>query len=32
MGIKIYRPTSPGRRNMTGLTFDEISKKAPEKA
>jgi len=32
MGIKVYRPTSPGRRNMTGLTYDEITKKSPEKA
>jgi len=32
MGIKVYRPTSPGRRNMTGLTYEEITKRAPEKA
>jgi large subunit ribosomal protein L2 len=32
MGIKVYRPTSPGRRNMTGLTYEEVAKKAPEKA
>ena len=32
MGIRIYRPTSPGRRGMTGLTYEEITKKAPEKA
>ncbi|MCL2281188.1 MAG: 50S ribosomal protein L2 [Dehalococcoidia bacterium] len=32
MGIRFYRPTSPGRRNMTGLTYEEITKKAPEKA
>lgn len=31
MGIKIYKPTSPGRRGMTVSTFDEISKKSPEK-
>ena len=32
MGIRIYRPTSPGRRGMTGLTYEEITKKTPEKA
>ena len=32
MGIKIYKPTSAGRRNMTTSTFEEITKKKPEKA
>ncbi len=32
MGIKVYKPTSPGRRNATGYTFDEITKKEPEKS
>ncbi len=32
MGIKIYRPTSPSRRGMTGHTFDEITKSTPEKS
>jgi len=32
MGIRIYRPTSPGRRGMTGLTYEELTKKTPEKA
>lgn len=32
MGIRIYRPTSPGRRGMTGLTYEEITKQTPEKA
>jgi large subunit ribosomal protein L2 len=32
MAVKIYRPTSPGRRGMTGATFDEITKSKPEKA
>lgn len=32
MGIKIYKPTSPGRRGMTVSTFEEVSKKAPEKS
>lgn len=30
--IKKYKPTSPARRNMTTLSFDEITKKTPEKA
>src|SRR5690606_2560272 len=29
--IRKYRPTSPGRRNASGASFDEITKKAPEK-
>jgi large subunit ribosomal protein L2 len=32
MALKIYNPTSPGRRFMTALTFDEITKDTPEKA
>ena len=32
MGIKIYKPTSPGRRNMTGFDFSEITKSTPEKS
>jgi large subunit ribosomal protein L2 len=32
MPIKNYKPTSPGRRNMTGETFEEITKKKPEKS
>ncbi len=32
MALKIYRPTSPGRRAMTGSSFDEITKTKPEKA
>ncbi len=32
MAIKIYHPTSPGRRNMSGFTFDEITKAKPEKS
>lgn len=32
MPLKIYRPTSPGRRNMTGHTFEEITKSKPEKS
>jgi large subunit ribosomal protein L2 len=32
MAIKQYRPTSPGRRFMTTLTFEEITKDRPEKS
>lgn len=32
MGLKTYRPTSPGRRAMVGSTFEEITKKRPEKS
>ncbi len=32
MGIKKYKATSPGLRQMTVLTFDEITKKEPEKS
>lgn len=31
MALKAYRPTSPGRRGMTGYTFEEITKTTPEK-
>ena len=31
MALKIYRPTSPGRRGMTTLTDEGLTKKAPEK-
>jgi large subunit ribosomal protein L2 len=32
MAIKIYKPTTPSRRNMTGYSFDEITKDKPEKS
>ena len=32
MAIKKYKPTTPGRRGMTGLTFEEITKAKPEKS
>ena len=32
MGIKKYRPTSPARRGMTGATFEEVTRKRPEKS
>jgi large subunit ribosomal protein L2 len=31
MPIKVYKPTSPGRRWQTVSTFEEITKKEPEK-
>jgi large subunit ribosomal protein L2 len=31
MAIKIYKPTTPSRRNMTGYSFDEITKSKPER-
>jgi large subunit ribosomal protein L2 len=32
VALKVYRPTSPGRRGMTGATFEEITKTKPEKS
>ncbi len=32
MALKLYRPTSPGRRGMSGATFEEITKEKPEKS
>ncbi len=32
MPVKIYKPTSPGRRGMTGYSFDEITRSTPEKS
>jgi large subunit ribosomal protein L2 len=32
MGIRKYKPTSAGRRNMSVSTFEEITKKRPESA
>jgi len=32
VALKVYRPTSPGRRGMTGSTFEEITKSKPEKS
>jgi large subunit ribosomal protein L2 len=32
MALKVYRPTSPGRRAMSGYTFEEITKDKPEKS
>ena len=32
MGIKIYKPTSPGRRGMSVSTFEEITREEPERS
>ncbi|MBN1660921.1 MAG: 50S ribosomal protein L2 [Anaerolineae bacterium] len=32
MPIKVYKPTSPGRRDMTGSGFEEITRSEPEKS
>jgi len=32
MGIRVYKPTSSARRFMSVLTFEEITKKKPEKS
>ena len=31
MGIKKYKPTSPGRRHASVLDFSELTKRSPEK-
>jgi len=32
MAVKKYKPTSPGRRGMSGHTFEEITKSEPERS
>ncbi|MHB8135780.1 MAG: 50S ribosomal protein L2 [Anaerolineaceae bacterium] len=32
MAIKIYKPVTPSLRNMTGYSFEEITKKDPERS
>lgn len=32
MGVKFFRPRSPGRRGMTGYDFDEVTKTQPERS
>ena len=32
MAVKVYKPTTPGLRGMTGYTFEEITKSAPERS
>jgi large subunit ribosomal protein L2 len=31
MAVKVYKPVTPGRRGMTGHTFEEITKDKPER-
>lgn len=32
MGIKVYKPITPGQRNKTGYSFEEITKSRPERS
>ncbi len=32
MPIRIYKPTSPGRRGMTGIRFDDVTTSTPERS
>lgn len=32
MAVKVYKPTSPGRRDMTGASFEEITRSKPERS
>jgi large subunit ribosomal protein L2 len=32
MPIKVYKPTSPGRRDMSGQTFEEVTRSYPERS
>jgi large subunit ribosomal protein L2 len=32
MAVKVYKPTTAGRRDMTGYSFDEITKSKPERS
>jgi large subunit ribosomal protein L2 len=32
MAVKVYKPTTPGQRGMTGYTFEEITKDKPERS
>lgn len=32
MAVKVYKPTTPGLRDMTGYTFEEITKSTPERS
>ncbi len=32
MAVKVYKPTSAGRRGMTGHSFEEITKSTPERS
>jgi large subunit ribosomal protein L2 len=32
MAVKVYKPITPGQRNMTGYSFEEITKTRPERS
>lgn len=32
MAVKVFKPTSPGRRDMTSYSFEEITRNRPEKS
>jgi large subunit ribosomal protein L2 len=32
MPIKVFKPTSPGRRDMSGQTFEEVTRVTPERS
>jgi len=32
MAVKTYKPVTPSLRGMTGYTFEEITKKKPERS
>jgi len=32
MAVKVYKPITPGQRNMTGYSFEEITKTKPERS
>ncbi len=32
MPVKVFKPTSPGRRDMTGFSFEEITRTEPERS
>ena len=32
MPIKVFKPTSPGRRDMSGQTFEEVTRTVPERS
>lgn len=32
MPIKVFKPTSPGRRDMSGQTFEEVTRSVPERS
>src|SRR5690606_40102371 len=32
MAIKQYKPTTPGRRGMSGATFEELTRSEPERS